>query len=79
MNLEIISWSIPTKVWDRAGIELPTPGSAVRLASVARHVIDCPTRLGKGEMSLHDHSEDWPTKIPLKKTCFLTASSVLLR
>ena len=32
------------KVWDRAGIELATPGSAVRLASVARHVTDCPTR-----------------------------------
>ena len=32
------------KVWDRAGIELATPGSAVRLASVARHVTDCATR-----------------------------------
>ena len=29
------------KVWDRAGIELVTPGSAVRLVSVARHVTDC--------------------------------------
>ena len=29
------------KVWDRAGIELATPGSAVRLASVARHITDC--------------------------------------
>ena len=29
------------KVWDRAWIELATPGSAVRLASVARHVTDC--------------------------------------
>ena len=27
------------KVWDRAWIELATPGSAVRLTSVARHVI----------------------------------------
>ena len=35
------------KVWDRAGIELPTPGSAVRLASVARHVTDCATRPGR--------------------------------
>ena len=34
------------KVWDRAGIELATPGSAVRLASVARHVTDCATRPG---------------------------------
>ena len=34
------------KVWDRVGIELATPGSAVRLASVARHVTDCATRPG---------------------------------
>ena len=40
MNIEIISWSISTKEWDRAGIKLATPGSAVRLASVARHVTD---------------------------------------
>ena len=32
------------KVCDRAGIELVTPGSAVRLASVARYVTDCATR-----------------------------------
>ena len=38
MTLEIISRSISTKVWDRAGIELVTPGSAVRHASVVRHV-----------------------------------------
>ena len=31
------------KVWDRAGIELATPGSAVRHASVARHVTDWAT------------------------------------
>ena len=30
MNVEIISRSIFLKVWDRAGIELSTPGSAVR-------------------------------------------------
>ena len=41
MTVEIISWSISTKVWDRTGIELATPGSAVRHASVARHVTDC--------------------------------------
>ena len=34
------------KVWDRAGIELATPGFAVRLASVARHVSDCATQPG---------------------------------
>ena len=43
MTVEIISWSISTKVWDRAGIELATPGSEVRLTSVARHVTDCAT------------------------------------
>ena len=47
MAVEIISLSISTKVWDRAGIELATPGSAVRLASVARHVTDCATRPGQ--------------------------------
>ena len=29
-----------------AGIELETPGPAVRLGSVARHVINCATRPG---------------------------------
>ena len=47
MIIEIISWSISTKVWDREGFELSTPWSAVRLASVARHVTDCATRPGK--------------------------------
>ena len=46
MTVEIISWSISTKVWDRTEIELATPGSAVRHASVARHVTDCATRPG---------------------------------
>ena len=31
---------------DRAGIEFATPGSAVRLASVAGHVTDCALRPG---------------------------------
>ena len=44
MTVENISWSISTKVWDRTGNELVTPGSAVRLASVARHVTDSATR-----------------------------------
>ena len=30
----------------RTGIELATPGSAVRLATVARHVTDCATQPG---------------------------------
>ena len=33
-------------IWDRARIELATPGSAVRLASVVKHVTDCATRPG---------------------------------
>ena len=43
MTVEIISWSISTKVLDRAGIKLATPGSAVRLASVARHITNIAT------------------------------------
>ena len=46
MTVEIISDA--TKVWDRAGIELATPGSAVRRTGLkprARQVTDCATRL----------------------------------
>ena len=46
MAVEIISWSISMKVWDRAWIKLATPGCPVRHASVARHVTDstmCPS------------------------------------
>ena len=50
MTVEIISRSISTKVWYRAGIELGTPGSAVRHASVARHVTDSATRPGRPEV-----------------------------
>ena len=31
------------KVWDKAGIELGTPGSAVTHESAVRHVFDCAT------------------------------------
>ena len=44
MTVEIISWSISMKAWDWTGIELATPGSAIRLASEARHVTDCDRR-----------------------------------
>ena len=40
MAKENNSWSISTKVWDRAGIKLATPGSAVRQLTdcyVAQH------------------------------------------
>ena len=53
MTVEIISLSISTKVWDRTGIELVTPRSAVRHTSVARHVTDCATRLGSHGMCLY--------------------------
>ena len=41
MNIETISRSIAMKVWDRAGIELATPGSAVGLTT------DCAKAPGK--------------------------------
>ena len=44
MTVEIISQSISTKIWDRTLLELATPGSAVRHASVARYVTDCARR-----------------------------------
>ena len=38
MTIKIISWSIATKVWDRARMKFMNPGSAVRHASVDRRV-----------------------------------------
>ena len=43
---QTFSWAslnkqLTSKVWDWAGIELATPESAVRPASVARHVTNC--------------------------------------
>ena len=43
MAKEIIARSISMKVWDMAGTELATPGSAVRQVSTVRHVTDCAT------------------------------------
>ena len=43
---EIISRSISMKVWDQARIELMTPGSVARHASVARHVTECAAQPG---------------------------------
>ena len=45
MTIEIISYSISTKVWDQTRIEHATPGS-VRHESVARHITDCAMRPG---------------------------------
>ena len=41
MAVDIISRSISTKVWGQAGIELTTPGSAIRHVSAVRQVTDC--------------------------------------
>ena len=63
MTIKIISWSIPTKVWKRVGIELTTPGNAVRHASVARHAT-LPTAL-RGPVYLsvnHFGSRSAPTQ-----------------
>ena len=46
MTIEIISWSIFTKVCEQAGIQLGIPGSSVRCASVVRQVTDCATLPG---------------------------------
>ena len=46
MTVEIISWSISTKVWDWTRIKLETPGSAVRQAAAVRHIADCATLPG---------------------------------
>ena len=49
------------KVWERAGIELATFGSAVRLASVVRHITDCascPVRRENGFISFHESKEE---------------------
>ena len=42
------------KVWDQAEIKLATPGSAVRLASVARHVTDCAMRPVNNSIALNE-------------------------
>ena len=46
MAVENISWLISMKVWDWAGMELATPGSAVIQESAVRHITDCTMRPG---------------------------------
>ena len=46
------SRSISTKVWDRARTELETPESAVKRASVVRHISNFATRSGQVYQSL---------------------------
>ena len=50
MTTEIISWSISMKIFDRAWIELGTPGSPVRCASLVRNVTDCTALPGKAKL-----------------------------
>ena len=57
MTVEKNSRSISMKVWDRTGIVLATPGSAVRHASVARHVTDCATRSSACYCSLKNKTD----------------------
>ena len=59
MTVEIISRSISTIVWDRAGIKLATPGIAVRHASVAIHVTDCTTQPRAGLLN-SEHDQEIP-------------------
>ena len=53
MAVEIISRSIFVKVWDRAGIELVTPGTAVS------HVTDCAMWLCVWFEALHPSQQLW--------------------
>ena len=50
MTIEIISWSISMQILDRALIELGTPGSPVRCASLVRNVTDCAALPGKAKL-----------------------------
>ena len=68
MTVEIISWSISTKVWDQAQIELVTPGSAVRYASLVRQITHC--TMGRGMTLFTCQCMHWIEK-PLNIVDFL--------
>ena len=53
MAIEIISLSISMKVRYQPGIELMTPGSAVRHFSAVKYATDCATRAGILKMYNH--------------------------
>ena len=75
MIIEMISLSISMKVWDQAGVELATPGFAVKLASVARHVTDCCNRYTMACPPVH---EDNPRALACDKYQLLIFSKVCL-
>ena len=58
MTIEIISLSISRKALDWTRIELATPGSAVRHASVDRRVTDCATRPGTSTLTNSDDPDE---------------------
>ena len=62
------------KVWEQGGIELGTPGSAVRLAYVARHTTDCAMWPGIYKHDKHTR----PESLKHKKSLFF-GILVLLR
>ena len=73
--------AISTKVWYRVGIELATPGSAVRHASVARHVTDAcltaePTRCDKAYTGDNPHlmHQSFVSTAPLMHQSFVSTA-----
>ena len=80
MTIEIISWSISTKVWDRAGIEVATPGSAVRRASVVRHVTICMSLwYTRNNISGYCDMHSWAATWNFQSEALLVAHSTLLK
>ena len=59
---------------DRFGIELATPGSAVRHASVARRVTDCATRPGFNRLDIVNYKS---VCLKLTKTTLLSGKIFL--
>ena len=71
MTVENISRLISMRVWNRAGIQLATPGSAVRHASVARQLTKCATRPGRRKVTMPDVSDLVPFHSGLIRYFFL--------
>ena len=54
MTLEIISWSISTKVWDQAGIELATPGYVMLCSHMYNMLVQHTTCRGRCNMKIRN-------------------------